>query len=375
MTQRWKSAEQQAYNISGLNTINRLSFLIGRMIVLQLLLQQTRSMVTDTASSRRSLSSLSSFFRIYYNDVYRVTLPPNHRFPMMKYEKVRKLVEQRLPKELFCVSPLSTREELETTHDPRYIERFLTGDLTQLEIRNVGFPWSLEAVDRALSSTGGTVAAAVDVMEKWEREKHQSVAPWAAHVAGGTHHAFYDRGEGFCVFSDIAVAANVVLNRFPHLKILILDLDVHQGNGNAVLFQDNPSVFTFSLHCAGNYFSPKQESDLDIELPINCNDETYLITLHHWLRRLKGFDLIFFQAGVDVLATDRLGKFSLTNKGVARRNELVYQFARDCNVPFVITMGGGYPKNNDWTDILQAHANVYIQAYDFLEREAAALPT
>jgi acetoin utilization deacetylase AcuC-like enzyme len=151
-----------------------------------------------------------------------------------------------------------------------------------------------------------------------------------------------------------------------------VDLDVHQGNGNAVLFQDRPEVATFSIHCEGNFFSEKETSDLDVELPIGCNDQTYLATLNHWLNRIKRekgdnhFDLIFFQAGVDVLEDDRLGRMSLSQKGVQRRNELVFEFARRLNVPLVICMGGGYPRTDDWTPILEAHANVYFQAHRFL---------
>lgn len=273
----------------------------------------------------------------------------------------------------FFVSPLATFQELATTHSKDYIQRFLGGEQTDQEQRNVGFPWSQEGVDRALSSVGGTMAAACDVCEVWQARNKQGIPPWAAHIAGGTHHAFYDRGEGFSVFSDMAVAANVVLQRYPDLikTILMVDLDVHQGNGNAVLFQDRPEVYTFSLQCKGNYFSRKEESDLDIELPIGCNDQTYLMTLNHWLNRIyrendNKIDLIFFQAGVDVLEDDRLGRMNLSQAAVERRNELVYQFSKKMSVPLVICMGGGYPRTDDWTPIIQAHSNVYFQAHRFL---------
>lgn len=346
------------------------------------------------------------FFPIYYNDVYEVKLPPNHRFPMDKYRKVRELVQQGISSSSqttnnqavrceFRVSPLATVEELTLTHCPEYVRRFMVGDQTNDEIRNVGFPWSPSGVDRACSSVGGTVAAAVAACDEWQTQrrgmaaaaaqtgganttasrKNNAVAAccWGAHIAGGTHHAFYDRGEGFCVFSDIAVAANVILKRFPDLirRILILDLDVHQGNGNAVLFQGRPDVVTFSLHCKANYFSEKQVSDLDIELPLDCNDETYLLTLRHWLKQIQleagEFDFIFFQAGVDILEHDRLGRMKVSAGGIRRRNELVFEFAaKEMNLPMVITMGGGYPRTDDWSHILNAHANVYLQAYQFL---------
>jgi len=354
--------------------------------------------------------------RFFYNDVYEVKLPPRHRFPMGKYRQVRNKVQNmisKLPQEQqervdceFHISPLSTLEELSTTHDSTYIKRFLHGDQTEKEQRNVGFPWSTEGVNRALSSVGGTVASACFVCDELRRRKldrkhlqsssstgdyvsDQYFRPcWAAHIAGGTHHAFYDYGEGFSVFSDMAVAANVVLERYPDIienKILMIDLDVHQGNGNAVLFQKQNQnaerVFTFSMHCSGNYFSPKQESDLDIELPIGCSDQAYLMTLNHWLKRFRiehnrkdnnqeyKWDLIIFQAGVDVLEEDRLGRMNLSAKGVERRNELVYEFAYDLKIPLVVCMGGGYPSVDDGLkSIIDAHSNVYLQAHQFLRQ-------
>jgi acetoin utilization deacetylase AcuC-like enzyme len=328
------------------------------------------------------------FFPIYFNDVYEVKLPPNHRFPMEKYRKVRERVHtaiqsspRREGKKVQCefrVSPLVSIEDLTTTHCPKYVQRYIDGKQTEEELRNVGFPWSQQGVDRSFSSTGGTVAAATSICKarqlQLQGDLHEN--EWgllfSAHVAGGTHHAFRDRGEGFCVFSDIAVAANVLLRDFSDIihKILIVDLDVHQGNGNAVLFKDVKEVTTFSIQCDGNYFSEKQESDLDIDLPSGVTDETYLATLHHWLNRVRkgdagDFDFIFFQAGVDILEEDRLGKMSITQHGIMKRNEMVFDLARDLNVPLCITMGGGYPRT-DWEPILQAHANVYIQAYDYL---------
>lgn len=338
-----------------------------------------------SSSSSNQNESTAPFFPIYYNDVYEVPLPPNHRFPMGKYKRVRQLVQQQLlsssssneestnqPNVQFLVSPLATPEELMTTHAPHYVQNFIHGhNQTPQELRNVGFPWSPAGVQRAQSSVGGTVAAACHVC----CESNSSQLRWAAHVAGGTHHAFYDRGEGFCVFSDMAVAANVVLQRYPsHIRrILLLDLDVHQGNGNAVLFQNNPNVFTFSIHCSANYFSAKESSDLDIELPVHCSDNTYLVTLRYWLKQLEeqqqpSFDLVLFQAGVDVLKEDRLGRMDLSLEGVRRRNQLVYDFAYRNRLPLVICMGGGYPRHDDWQPILDAHASVYVDAYEFWKK-------
>eukprot|EP00531_Pseudo-nitzschia_arenysensis_P002085 CAMPEP_0116114510 /NCGR_PEP_ID=MMETSP0329-20121206/20_1 /TAXON_ID=697910 /ORGANISM="Pseudo-nitzschia arenysensis, Strain B593" /LENGTH=538 /DNA_ID=CAMNT_0003607897 /DNA_START=185 /DNA_END=1802 /DNA_ORIENTATION=+ len=378
-------------------------------------------------------------FRLFYNDVYEVKLPPgsNGEISQGSRKGQEKIAKSPLEgaKCDFQVSPLATFEELSTTHDPNYITRFLEGDQTEQEQRNVGFPWSPSGVDRALSSVGGTLAAACFVCDRLRQQRQQlqrneslsssqplHIPPsWAAHIAGGTHHAFYDYGEGFSVFSDMAVAANVVLDRYPDViqnNILMIDLDVHQGNGNAVLFQSNGHnledgetstnvessksdhsnrVFTFSMHCSGNYFSEKQESDLDIELPIGCQDQAYLMTLNHWLKRFRKehykshnskeipdigeepqrqkdtqqstnykWDLVIFQAGVDVLDDDRLGRMSLSPNAVARRNELVYEFASDLGVPLVICMGGGYPKRDDWESIIETHSEVYCGAHSFL---------
>ena len=333
------------------------------------------------------------FFRIFYNDVYEVILPDGHRFPMEKYGKVRRRVQEMIgalpPKQQekvqcdFEMSPLATFEELITTHSPEYVKNFMTGNQTDVEIRNVGFPWSPSGVNRALSSVGGTVAAACaicDVIQDRRQQhgeendsvvKSRSPLTWSAHVAGGTHHAFYDRGEGFCVFSDIAVAANVILERYPDIvkRILIIDLDVHQGNGNAVLFQGRDDVMTFSMHCKKNFFSDKQSSDLDVELPEHCTDQTYLSTLSYWLKRINeeggDYDLVFYQAGVDIIADDRLGRMTLTSEGVLKRNQMIYNWADERGIPLVITMGGGYPKKN-WEPILDAHSNVYFSAFQYL---------
>jgi len=244
-----------------------------------------------------------------------------------------------------------------------------------------------------LSSVGGTVAASLAAYEEYINRQHlneENKLCWAVHTAGGTHHAFKAYGEGFCIFSDIAVAANVLLQQYgPSSKfakannalaihrILIIDLDVHQGNGNAALFAENKHVKTFSIHCKGNYFSKKEVGDLDIELPIGCGDEGYLSTLKYWLNQIeehtfddnvegrKQFDYIFFQAGVDIHTEDRLGRLSVSPEGISKRNEIVFDFANRLKAPLCITMGGGYP-NKDWAPILEAHSGVYIQAHKYL---------
>lgn len=326
----------------------------------------TSLLLATCASSSSAATSTNGIARrcvLYYNDVYRVVLPDTHGFPMEKYRMVRETLEAEKKDAAgveFHVSPMATAEELATTHCPQYIERFLSGNLTPKENRKIGFPWGQSGVQRATSSVGGTLASTRTVLSNDDVRA-------ACHLAGGTHHAFYDYGEGFCVFSDIAVAANVALNEFGVKKIVIIDLDVHQGNGNAVLFKNEPRVFTFSMHCAQNYFSTKQESDKDIELVAGTDDSGYLNILQAWLPYLTKTldpDLVFYQAGVDIHKDDRLGKLKLTRAGISKRNHMVYNAVNRSRAKVVTTMGGGYPKNLDPTsapfqELIQTHADVY----------------
>ena len=277
----------------------------------------------------------------YYNDIYKVVLPSNHQFPMEKYALVRQGLQSRLNSRddiSFIESPVATSFELGSTHCPLYIERFLSGNLSPKENRKIGFPWSPSGVLRSLSSVGGTVAAMRSVCS--------GECLIAGHIAGGTHHAFYDYGEGFCVFSDIAVASNLALKEFQNIvsKILIIDLDVHQGNGNAVLFRDNENVFTFSMHCTANYFSAKQISDFDVEVEPGTGDDEYMNLLQTWLPQIMNKvkpQLVFYQAGVDISEMDRLGKLKLTQNGISNRNKFVYKLCKEYDSKVVITMGGG----------------------------------
>lgn len=318
----------------------------------------TRKLQTRVFSNRVAL---------FYNDVFEVSLPENHRFPMHKYRMVRKRLQAEFEGSEcvnFAVSPLATREELETTHCPNYIKRYQSGRMTDLEIRRTGFPWSLEHVRRSTSSVGGTIAAMRSVLSNED-------ILFAGHIAGGTHHAFYDYGEGFCIFSDIAVAANLALREFPLKveRIVIIDLDVHQGNGNAELFKTSPNVFTFSMHCRENFFSAKRQSNVDVEIDAGSGDEDYLQKLKVWLPYLVDVvrpQLVFFQAGVDIFEQDKLGKLKVTREGLQRRNTMVFKTLRRRAIPCVVTMGGGYPRNLDpdspaFQEVVQCHADVYRQ--------------
>ena len=263
-------------------------------------------------------------------------------------------------------------------HDEAYVDRVLNCKLTEKEARGIGFPMHPSSVTRSLASTGGTVAATHTVLA--EGSEHKA----AAQVAGGTHHAFAEWGEGFCVFNDIAVAAVNALNTFPErlssspTPILIIDLDVHQGNGTAKIFQDDDRVITFSVHGAGNYpWKTKMTSNHDVDLPDDTGDEEYNAVVAEWLPFL--FDsyrpaLVYFQAGVDALREDSFGRLGMTREGMLRRNHMVYDECVTRDVPLVVTMGGGYSRPSDAS--INAHADVFRSAaYRFASHSSSSSPS
>lgn len=237
--------------------------------------------------------------QFFYNDIYDVKLPKTNSFPMEKYRIVRQALQRELRgSATFIESPLATLQDLCAVHDADYVRRFLDNELSTLENRRIGFPWSVESVDRSLSSTGGTVAATHAVCG-------EDGPRYAGHIAGGTHHAYGGHGEGYCVFNDIAVAAAVALRDYPRRvrRVLITDLDVHQGNGSAHIWAGDDRVTTYSQHCSGNIFSRREVSDLDVEVRPGAGDAEYLEALEAHLPALWEQvqpDLCFFQAGVDV---------------------------------------------------------------------------
>ncbi|MCG8673004.1 MAG: histone deacetylase [Pseudomonadales bacterium] len=239
-----------------------------------------------------------------------------------------------LTSDSFIPSPLATKEELLTTHCPIYVDHVFNGTLDDRAQKRIGFPWSKELVKRVRASTGGTLAAARVALE----------TGYGAQLAGGTHHAHYDFGSGYCVFNDFAVAINVLRAEQKIKRAAIIDLDVHQGDGNAALLADNPDVLVFSMHGAKNFPSRKHPSDIDIELADGCDDNGYLSQLALVLPHIEQFmpEIIFYQAGVDVLATDRLGRLALTTKGLAQRDHQVFSMAQRMRVPIVQVLGGGY---------------------------------
>lgn len=294
-------------------------------------------------------------FRVAFSPVYRLPLPETHRFPMLKYELLPEqlLYEGTLaPEQFFDPEPLPESEVL-FMHDSEYWRKLKTLALSRKEERRMGFPQSEALIFRELKITQGTIDCALHAMRDGV----------ALNVSGGTHHAFSDRGEGFCLLNDIAVASHFLLRNGFAKKILVIDLDVHQGNGTAQLFQDNDAVFTLSFHGADNYPLEKEVSDLDVPLKTGTRDADYLDALGNILpETLKEFqpDFAFFQAGVDVLGADRLGRLELSHEGCKKRDEFVFETLRAEDVPVAVVMGGGYAR--DIRDILRAHCNTYRAA-------------
>jgi acetoin utilization deacetylase AcuC-like enzyme len=295
--------------------------------------------------------------KVAYSRAYKYELPEGHRFPMEKYELLPQqlLYEGTLYADNFFKPDSLTREELLTTHLPAYYDALSNHTYTKKDIRKIGFPISDQLVDRGHQIAGGTYQCAAHAMSNGI----------SLNIAGGTHHAYPDHGEGFCVFNDIAVASNLLLQHGRVERILIVDLDVHQGNGNAYIFKSEPRVFTFSMHGAKNYPLHKEASDLDIGLPDQADDDLYMGILKDTLPRLVNHirpQIIFYQSGVDILDIDRLGRLNISKSGLEDRNLTVLKLCYQKEIPLVVTMGGGYaPKVND---IIDAHANVFRLAQE-----------
>jgi acetoin utilization deacetylase AcuC-like enzyme len=295
--------------------------------------------------------------KIAWTESYVLPLPPNHRFPMSKYEILPQqlLYEGTIKSEnIFHPSPLEERWIL-NTHDVDYWNKLSTLSLAAQEIRRTGFPLTTELVQREIVIANGTVQCAL----------HALRFGIAMNIAGGTHHAFTNRGEGFCLLNDIAIAAKYLLQNGLVKRILVVDLDVHQGNGTAQIFRDDNRVFTFSMHGAHNYPLIKEISDLDIALPDYSDDNFYLSVLDANLKNLLDQvqpDFIFYQSGVDILDTDKLGRLNVSREGCKQRDQLVLKSAKENRIPLVASMGGGY--SPDLRDIIEAHANTFRLAQE-----------
>ncbi|NRA48391.1 MAG: histone deacetylase [Phaeodactylibacter sp.] len=293
--------------------------------------------------------------KIAFSPVYKYELPAKHRFPMVKYELIPEqlLYEGTVKEEQFFHPDPLTEEEILWTHEAEYWDKLKHQTLSKKEIRAIGFPMSPQLIHRGRHIANGTIQCAL-----YSRQYGVSM-----NIAGGTHHAFSHKGEGFCVFNDIAIASNYLLNHGIVRKILVVDLDVHQGNGTAQIFQHDNRVYTFSMHGAKNYPHRKVPSNLDIELPDKTEDAVYLKALRETLPRLIEEvqpEQVFYLSGVDVIYSDKLGRLSLSLQGCRERDEFVLKTCKANQLPVAISMGGGYSER--LAHIIEAHANTFRAA-------------
>ena len=295
--------------------------------------------------------------KIAHDIIYRHPLDKNHRFPMEKYDLIPiKLIKEKTcsPNNFFIPKNLSDQNVL-TTHQKEYYEKLCSLSLSKKEIRPIGFPMSRELITREKKIAQGTIECS-------DFSINNGIS---MNIAGGTHHAFYDKGEGFCMLNDQAIAANYLLNNSFIKKILIIDLDVHQGNGTASIFKNNPNVFTLSFHGQKNYPFRKENSDLDLGFDDFTNDAFYLKKLKEIIPRvIDNFqpDFIYYLAGVDVLKNDKLGRLSLTIKGCLERDRFILNNCKKNNIPVQVSMGGGYSFNIE--EIIEAHSNTFRLAQE-----------
>jgi len=305
----------------------------------------------------------------FYADHFVLPLPHGHRFPMEKYAILRERLEQEMPAIEMQEALPAAMDELSLVHTQRYISAVTRGELTAAEQREIGFPWSTGMAERACRSVGGTLQADRAAL---------GGSGVSANLAGGTHHSYPDKGSGFCVFNDVAVAARVMQSEWSYcgreprerpLQVAIVDLDVHQGDGTARIFKEDESVFTLSLHGGKNFPVRKQKSDCDIELPDGCEDAPYLDALTQGLDQLdRRFepDLIFYLAGADPHEDDRLGRLAVTDSGMQARDQCVFDWAWRHRLPVVMTMAGGYGRVIDST--IRVQANTYRVALTYWQR-------
>lgn len=303
---------------------------------------------------------MDATLRIAFAPIYAHPLPEGHRFPMLKYELIPEqlLYEGTITTEnIFSPQPCIDEIVL-WTHDAAYLDKLKNQQLSAREQRRIGFPQSPGLTLRELIITQGTIDCCLFAMENGV----------SLNVAGGTHHAFADRGEGFCMLNDFAVAANYLLRKNMSKKILIIDLDVHQGNGTASIFKEEERVFTFSMHGEHNYPFHKEKSDLDIPLRDGTDDTEYLALLQQNLPQLIRDvkpDFAFFLSGVDILSTDKFGKLKVSVNGCRQRDEIVFNLLKKNNIPCTVAMGGGY--SADVKIISEAHCNTYRIAKDIYD--------
>jgi len=293
--------------------------------------------------------------RLFYCDHLTIPLPPGHKFPTEKYALLRALLAADGFYDL-QPAPLADPSVIELAHDAQYVRAFLNGTLDPRIMRRIGFPWSEQLVRRTLASVGGTLAAVTDALD----------TGFGGNLAGGTHHAFREEGSGFCVFNDLAIAILKLRRQGSVRRAAVLDLDVHQGDGTASIFQAEEEVLTVSLHGENNFPFRKQRSGIDIPLADGTGDEAYLSRLRTVLPDVAAFDpqILFYQSGVDGLAGDRLGRLQLSHRGLMDRDRAVFEFVRALGIPVVVTLGGGYAQ--PIADTAEAHANTFRAAATLL---------
>jgi acetoin utilization deacetylase AcuC-like enzyme len=290
--------------------------------------------------------------QVFSNHRFSVDLPPGHRFPMPKYQLLRDRVETECSGLRLAEAEQATDGELALVHTPSYVTAVSDGTLSAAAQREIGFPWSERMVTRSRRSVGASIAAARAALSEGV----------ACHLAGGTHHAYADRGSGYCVFNDVAVAARWAQAHRAVRQVLVIDLDVHQGNGTAAIFAGDPTVFTLSLHGAKNFPFRKVAGDLDVDLPDACGDDAYLQALDQALAALdtrlhEAPGLVFYLAGADPHAGDRLGRLGLSSAAMAARDARVFDWLRAHPAPVVMLMAGGYPTDLEaLLDVQQASA-------------------
>ncbi len=292
--------------------------------------------------------------QIFHPDVPGIPLPPRHRFPEQKYRLLLATLQAEVDEHgfVFHVSPRAEREDLWLSHSQRYVNAVFEGTLTQQEQKQIALPWSETLLNRVRGTVGGSIAAARMALK----------VGCAGQVAGGTHHAHHDFGSGFCVFNDLAVATRVLQKEQPGIRVAILDLDVHQGDGNAALLKDDPNVFVASVHGARNFPFEKAQSDLDIGLHDGAGDEAYLQAVGQSLAAIEAFtpDIVLYISGVDPLEEDCLGRLAVSMQGLTNRDQCVLRFCQDRQWPIAIVIGGGYAEPISLT--VEAYANTFRQA-------------
>ncbi|QDV35299.1 histone deacetylase family protein [Tautonia plasticadhaerens] len=303
---------------------------------------------------------------IYSSDHFALPLPDWHRFPMAKYERLRERVERSgiVSPGLVLEPPAATDDQIRLAHDADYLRRVVSGTLGVEEARALGFPWSPQLVERSRRSAGATVAAARDVL---------GGEPFGVNLAGGTHHAAPDRCAGYCVFNDAAIAARAMQREGRASRVLVVDCDVHHGDGTALIFAEDPTVFTFSIHGERNYPLRKPPGDLDLPLPDGTGDDAYLDALSRGLAEAvdrSRADLAFYLAGADPFESDRLGRMAMTKAGLEARDRLVFEALDLAGIPVAVSMAGGYSADID--DIVDIHFATVRLAVDRQSRRAPA---